>query len=254
VKHLVGEDHCNCVSTTTANLITTNSVSGMAFFGGGDSSSDTSEQEDDLLFPSTNPADEEFTQHRRKRRKTGRDSKESAALGIFGSESDDDRPGRRWQQRSLRAKGVGFVKQGNADGIEDGSIDDDGNEDKDVVAFKQEDAAMEQPPGSRGLGFRYTGAGLEDAWGTPLGRGFVPSSSQQPVLNVRLSTENIEIPAMVRPSFSTPSASLRQSGPGRAATGQPSANPSSGEYSGTDAKKRRGVSYLQSRLDDLTNV
>jgi len=225
VEYILVEFHG--IITTSADSNTTDSASNMAFFGGGGSSSDTSEQEDELLFPSTNPAEEEFTQHRRKRRKTGRDSKESAALGIFGSESDNDRPGRRWKERSLRTKGVGFVKQGNADGVEDDSIDDDGNEGEDVVSFKQEDAAKKQPPSARRLGFRSAGAGQEDAPGTPLGRCFVPSSSRQPILNVHLSEEKIETPTMFRPSFVMSSASPRQSGRGRATAGQSSANPNS---------------------------
>ena len=201
----------------------------MAFVGGGDSSSNTSEEEDDLLFPSTNPRDEETPQHRHKRRKTGRDSKESAALGIFGSESDDDRPGQRWKERSLRAKGVGFVKQATSDNGDRDSTDDggDGHEDEDVTATHVKGIPREQMSSSHGLGFRSAGAGQEASPGTPLGRGFVPSSARQPVLNVQLSAENTAMPSTVMPSFSTPSASFRRSGHGRVTTGQPSANPNS---------------------------
>ncbi|KAI6710010.1 hypothetical protein JHW43_007444 [Diplocarpon mali] len=61
-----------------------------------DSSSESSGEEDDFLHPSTNPnADEVVDYNPRKRRRTGRDAKESAALGVFGSESEDEGLGKR---------------------------------------------------------------------------------------------------------------------------------------------------------------
>lgn len=83
----------------------------MASFGG-DSSSDSSEEEQgDFLHPSADPNEDELADYNpRKRRRTGRDTKESAALGIFGSESEDDGPGKRWKTKNVRAKGMAFVK------------------------------------------------------------------------------------------------------------------------------------------------
>lgn len=81
------------------------------------SSDDSSADERGFFFPSTNPEDEEFevNPRKRKRRKTGRDAKESAALGIFGSESDDDAPNKSWKQKTLRSRGVGFVQSHDLD-------------------------------------------------------------------------------------------------------------------------------------------
>ncbi|KAI9880547.1 MAG: hypothetical protein M1830_002246 [Pleopsidium flavum] len=203
--------------------------------GGGGSSSDSSEEGGDLLFPSTNPGADEFIEHRRKRRRTGRDAKESAALGIFGSESDDERPGRRWKERSLRVKGVGFVKQGTADNMDESisEEDEEGGEevDEDMGRFEWEGATAEQRSSSKGLGWNSPASkaqpkpNLSINLGTPLGRGFVASSSMQPVLSVNLA-ENVEAPTMVRPSFSTP-VSVRHSGRSKASTGQLPVNPNS---------------------------
>ncbi|KAL1872478.1 hypothetical protein VTK73DRAFT_1475 [Phialemonium thermophilum] len=79
------------------------------------SSSDSdAEEEDEFLMPSRGPGEHEFAdfQHPRKRRRTGRNTKESAALGIFGSDSEDDGPGARWKHKTLRNKSVSFVSQG----------------------------------------------------------------------------------------------------------------------------------------------
>ncbi|KXJ86278.1 hypothetical protein Micbo1qcDRAFT_168600, partial [Microdochium bolleyi] len=46
---------------------------------------------DDFAQPSADPRDDDFQDYNpRKRRRTGRNAKESAALGIFGSDSEDD--------------------------------------------------------------------------------------------------------------------------------------------------------------------
>ena len=112
---------------------------------GMDDSSDSSDEADELLFPSTDPAADEFEEPRRKRRKTGRDAKENAALGVFGSESEDDGPGRRWKSKALRGKGVGFVRSGarTTQEDEDEEDEDDNKEerDRDTVWWCREEAA-----------------------------------------------------------------------------------------------------------------
>src|ERR1700743_3038273 len=122
-----------------------------------DSSSDSSES-DEILFPSADPTANEFTlssQHRRKRRKTGRDAKESAALGVFGSESEDD----RWNKRALRTKGLKFVnskandaESDEAEGDEDGAEDEDEDEDVEGEDRDKEMSAggVEETAGLRG--------------------------------------------------------------------------------------------------------
>ncbi len=68
------------------------------------------DDDDEYLMPSTDPHANEFRDYNpRKRRRTGRDAKESAALGIFGSESEDDRTGSHFKRKTLRNKGVSFV-------------------------------------------------------------------------------------------------------------------------------------------------
>lgn len=99
---------------------------------GYDSSGSDSSEEEELEFPNPDEVADEFSAaHRRKRRRTGRNSKESAALGIFGSESEDDSApiGRGGGKRStrLREKKVGFVKQGEA--LEGEEEDEDEDED-----------------------------------------------------------------------------------------------------------------------------
>lgn len=97
-------------------------------YGYDSSGSDSSEEEEELEFPNPDEAVDEFSaSHRRKRRRTGRNSKESAALGIFGSESEDEGPpgrntGKR-ESRRLRDKKLGFVKQGEP--VEDEEEDEE---------------------------------------------------------------------------------------------------------------------------------
>ncbi len=100
------------------------------------SSESDGDDEDEYLMPSTDPRANEFADHNpRKRRRTGRDTKESAALGIFGSESEDDGPSRPWKRKTLRSKGVSFVsseKQEQGSARESG---DDDDEDGDRKSF-----------------------------------------------------------------------------------------------------------------------
>ena len=81
------------------------------------SSESDADQDDEYLMPSRGPGDDEFADFNpRKRRRTGRDAKESAALGIFGSDSEDGGSARRWKRKTLRNKGVSFVSQGKPAG------------------------------------------------------------------------------------------------------------------------------------------
>ncbi|KAH8778587.1 GC-rich sequence DNA-binding factor-like protein-domain-containing protein [Diaporthe sp. PMI_573] len=197
------------------------------------SSSESEEEDDDYLMPSTNPNADEFADYNpRKRRRTGRDAKESAALGIFGSESEDDRPGQRWKKKTLRNKGMSFVsandaKKGNENNATAEEEDDDeeperpsffrmngGNDIEDEEDEEDEDATPGIGLGygaSAGLGrgresppdqdkyqapkrsFKFGGAGQ------PLGMGFTPSSTNEPVLKV-----NDDAPS--RPQKAMPSA------------------------------------------------
>lgn len=90
------------------------------------SSESEPDEEDEYLMPSRNPHDTEFADYKpRKRRRTGRDAKESAALGIFGSESEDEGPARRWKHKPLRSKGVSFVSSAKPDERSDEEQDED---------------------------------------------------------------------------------------------------------------------------------
>ena len=224
----------------------------MNAFGGGGSSSDSSDDnEDELLFPNTHPGEEEFTEHRRKRRRTGRDAKESAALGIFGSESEDEEPGRRWKAKTLRGKGMSFTKSTEAAENRRRMADDDEEEedvdydDTNVEEDDEEDGRvdLEETAGLRGLGSAGLGFGglgrspLGDGnkdpsgqayrIGTPLGKGWTPSSAKQPVLNSMLSDDDAATPTVIRPSFNAPNPSLRNNGKGRGTPGPSTANPNS---------------------------
>jgi tuftelin-interacting protein 11 len=187
------------------------------------SSSDEDEDEDDeLQMPSREPGEADFGDFNpRKRRRTGRDSKESAALGIFGSESEDDGPSNRWKRKTLRNKGVSFVSQGkpaDKDSDEDSDSDSGNDEDDDDADMKDRAATIneedyddeEDERGGVGLGFGGADVAAQGlGWApptqvaaaststpsrafktkfdgsTPLGQGFTPSSARQPVLQVR---------------------------------------------------------------------
>ncbi len=165
-------------------------------------SSDVSTEDDDLLFPNADPGAEEFAEPRRKRRKTGRENKDSAALGIFGSDSDEGRPGQRWKSRNLRGKGVGFVSS-KADGQAEDEEDDEemeGIDIEDTVGLRS----------STGAGIGWSSAARESPpqnvsknqdTGTPLGLGFTPSSAQQAYTGSReFMKAETQPPAMSRPS------------------------------------------------------
>lgn len=197
------------------------------------SSSDDDDDDDEYLKPSADPRADDFADFNpRKRRRTGRDAKESAALGVFGSESEDEGPSRRWKRKNLRTKGMSFVSADKTTKDSDEDMDDDDeaedsdeprpsmrpstNDDED-----EDDEEEENAPGI-GLGFR-SAAGLgnmsrssggaadapanplagfgargnrpafkpfvqsKDGNNQPLGRGFVPSSDNQPVLDTTMA-------------------------------------------------------------------
>jgi tuftelin-interacting protein 11 len=196
-------------------------------FAAGSSSDESEDEQDDFLHPSTDPGAEEFADYNpRKRRRTKRDPKESAALGIFGSESEDEGPVKRWKSKNMRAKGMSFVKSGQKDEDEDEDDEEaeDGQADGDVQMNDEGDDDVEEDMRPRmglgatkagGLGFGARGAawqspamqraGLGTATASPLGRGFVPSSAAAPVLQ---DTEDENPPPRVAlPSaFLTPTA------------------------------------------------
>lgn len=135
-------------------------------YGYDSSGSDSSEDEPDLEFPNPDEAADEFsTAHRRKRRRTGRAAKENAALGIFGSESEDEPPagragaGKRGSTR-LREKGVGFVKQGELVAGED----EDGEDDEDDDDDDGTDYPQNQFAGLRGTAGLGAGASKSEDW------------------------------------------------------------------------------------------
>ncbi|KAI4868182.1 TFP11-domain-containing protein [Hypoxylon rubiginosum] len=193
-------------------------------------SSSSSSDEDEDFDPQ---ADEFRDLNPRKRRRTGRNAKESAALGIFGSESEDDGPGKRWKSKNnLRHKNVSFVSAGKERMTQDPADD---NDDNDNNSFDDEDDERNDRPGlgakfaaapqveddeededeemtGVGLGFGASTQGL--GWTpptqhqtmsttgetpsrppkmktkydgvAPLGKGFVPSSANEPVLKANL--------------------------------------------------------------------
>lgn len=220
---------------------TTMSRSMNAFAAGGSSSESESEQ-DDFLHLSTDPNADEFADYNpRKRRRTGRDAKESAALGIFGSESEDEGPGKRWTSKSLRGKGMSFVQSGQKqrdidkdEEVYDDEYNEEVTEDKhgaypeDDEDVDMGDTSEKQTSGLRagfgaqtasrlglgsggggGLGWqspaaRTMGLGSGSSTASPLGLGFMPSSAAIPVLNKNLE-DGIPVKRVAMPSaFSIP--------------------------------------------------
>ena len=116
-----------------------------AFARSGSTSDSSNSDQEDFLHPSTNPAGDnsEFANYNpRKRRRTTRDPKESAALGVFGSESEDEGAGRRWKSKgNLRGKGMSFVSSGKRRTLED---EDEGDEEDDDEE-EEEDGKFRMP-------------------------------------------------------------------------------------------------------------
>ncbi|KJZ79737.1 hypothetical protein HIM_01206 [Hirsutella minnesotensis 3608] len=171
-----------------------------------DFTSSSEESDDERILPGLDTNDDDFGQNNpRKRRRVGGNSKEKAALGIFASDSDDERPGQRWKSKTLRAKGVSFVStttQGAPDKKES-----DSNPERPTIgignAGSDDDEDDDDEEGGVGLGFgkaaQVAGSakpGDEHSQRKPLnptfkttfdgnnvlGRGFVPSSANEPVL------------------------------------------------------------------------
>jgi tuftelin-interacting protein 11 len=219
----------------------------MNAFAGGSSSEDSDEEQDDFLHPSNDPNADEFADYNpRKRRRTGRNAKESAALGIFGSESEDEGPGKRWKSKNIRSKGMSFVKSGQKLGSDDEDEEDDEDEDEDeeeqkvatqAMGAKDEDDYMDDYDdeedtarpriglGAGGLGWQSPAnptvqrMGLGMASASPLGKGFVPSSAAIPVLRETEDDKPATPRAAMPSAFSTPTAS--KAGRGGAQKGTP---------------------------------
>ncbi|KAI1433997.1 GC-rich sequence DNA-binding factor-like protein-domain-containing protein [Xylaria sp. CBS 124048] len=153
------------------------------------SSDDDASDNENLELPSVDPRSDEFLDFNpRKRRKTGRNSKESAALGIFGSDSEDDGPAKSWKsKRDLRYKNVAFVSAGKStldqtvneddedqDHHDSDDVDEDGdasmgraglgahrrNEDEGEDEAEDEDEDEDMPSVGLGFGRSTQGAGL----------------------------------------------------------------------------------------------
>lgn len=217
-----------------------------AFARSGSTSDSSNSDAEDFLHPSTNPADNtlEFTRagyNPRKRRRTTQDPKESAALGVFGSESEDE-GGPKWKKKgNLRGKGMSFVSSGKRRTLDDGENEEDDDVEGEGGEESEEDGKFRMPVlgqnmgqededaqsrvegeettglrgglgmgmGARGIGFQSPAQynarkPMEFTRSTPLGKGFVPSSAAVPIL--KDNDDEVDTPRIARPSaFSTPS-------------------------------------------------
>lgn len=221
------------------------------------SSDDDDDDDDEYMKPSADPRVDDFADFNpRKRRRTGRDAKESAALGVFGSESEDEGPSWRWKRKALRTKGMSFVSADNTAKDSDEEMgDDDGDDPKDSDGARpsmrphhddeDDDDDDEEEEGTPGIGLGFkSAAGLGSGWmnpgggaagaqanplagfgmrgargkrpafkpfvqpkddsNQPLGRGFVPSSDNQPVLDTTMADSPSNPQVAAKPSaFST---------------------------------------------------
>jgi tuftelin-interacting protein 11 len=169
-------------------------------------------------MPSLDADDNDFGDFNpRKRRRVGGNSKEKAALGIFGSDSEDDGPGKQWKRKTLRNRSMNFVSTANTakSSGDQGEADSDDTDDNRPVLGKgaadeddtgDEDEDEDSPALGLGLGFSGRGSAKSDNIAAPraafqngetmsrplakskfergnvLGQGFVPSSANEPVL------------------------------------------------------------------------
>lgn len=198
------------------------------------SSSESDDNSDDDLLEQ--PSGDFGDLNPRKKRRTGRNAKESAALGIFGSDSEDDGPGRRWKsKKDLRHKNMTFVSEGQ-NKLDENEDEEDEDEYAEPSRFglgaktatqKEEDDEEEDEDEAMsgvGLGFRPSGSlgwaprtqtetstSSTSASGkgflkskydgsTPLGKGFVPSSANEPVLKANLTDDPSSPPSTPKPS------------------------------------------------------
>ncbi|KAK6362969.1 hypothetical protein TWF730_000417 [Orbilia blumenaviensis] len=119
--------------------------------------------------------DDDDTTHRRKRRKRSKqDAREAAALGVFGSDSDDDdfskdySRGKRGKAgfKNLREGGMSFVRTGEGVGndkeYDDDDDDDDDEEEEEEEGLKQDPFAVEATAGLRDIGTRRGNEGYSE--------------------------------------------------------------------------------------------
>lgn len=179
-------------------------------------SSSDSDSDDDRLLPGEDHEDfGDFNP--RKKRRVGGNNKERAALGIFGSDSEDGGSASKWKRKTLRNKGMSFVtteasKPATEDSDED--LDDPrpliGNSTTSMRDEGDTDESEDDTSVGVGLGFNQQRSWIparkdeeeeqeveerEDEpssrpsfatnfqGGGVLGVGFVPSSATEPVLN-----------------------------------------------------------------------
>ena len=181
-------------------------------------SSSESESDDEHLAPGVGPDDNDFGDFNpRKRRRLGGNNKEKAALGIFASDSDDDGPGKKWKRKTLRNKGMNFVSKGIQEEDNDTEINsgEEDEEDRPVLGNgnmdenESDDDDEEEEDGAPGIGLGFASAarghdfsasgsspGQDEPYkqasrpafkpkfdgSSALGRGFIPSSENVPVL------------------------------------------------------------------------
>ena len=244
-----------------------------------DYSSSASESEDEYRRPGFNEDNDFGDFNPRKKRRLGGNNKEKAALGIFASDSEDDGPGKGWKRKTLRSKGMNFVSttetkpQEDEDEDEDEDVEteeDDGarpvfggsKNDKDKDDDEDEDEEM----GNSGMGFGLGRAPAGMGWGalgstressgTPestsrpsfrtkfdgssaLGKGFVPSSDNVPVLNK--SAQNAATPPQNKPQKSAFSANGKINAKGFGARMMAKMGYVEGSGLGKDGQGRSGI-------------
>lgn len=232
------------------------------------SSSDSDSDSDDVDYrvPSTNPHDDdEFADFNpRKRRKTGRDAKESAALGIFGSESEDDTTS-RFKHKTLRRKGVSFVASEAASKPKDGEDDDEENEsDAGLKTMKarvseeeeeeEEDEDEDEEQGGVGLGFGGGGgaaaAAARKPWAPP-SQQFAPSVStpKKTFIKSGLTANSFNADTPLGRGFTPSSASAPVLKAHDDDTPAPrAAQPSAFSGGGLNGKKAGGMTFAQKMM------
>ncbi|KZZ99223.1 G-patch domain-containing protein [Moelleriella libera RCEF 2490] len=155
----------------------------------------------------------------RKKRRVGTNQKERAALGIFGSDSEDDAPHSQWKRKTLRTKGMAFVtSNAKSSDTEDEPDNDDDHRDPgrngDLDPLGEDDNGAREDEDDRilGIGLGFTSGsnfrnGEADSSNerkstTPskmtsrfhensrLQTAFVPSVASEPVLRESLSTQD----------------------------------------------------------------
>ncbi|RPB23784.1 TFP11-domain-containing protein [Terfezia boudieri ATCC MYA-4762] len=118
------------------------------------SDSSSGGSEDDGTDPTVPDGTGEFrTWHRRKRRRTGQEARDDAALGVFGSDSEYEDSGPRGGGgrggRPLRAHGMGFVKSGGGDiSMSDGDDDDQNVEEEEEESGPDQEEQVKEYLGS----------------------------------------------------------------------------------------------------------